>query len=389
MSQTRPDSNYRLSQWSSLLLDLLRALMSQIVVLGHLFLFFNVGIVAPPHPQEAAVAGFFVLSGLLITYSSLRKAAGGKYAFPEFFVDRFSRIYVAFIPCLLIVVALDAVAQATHSALYLDKYVTAYNAVELLGNAAMLQDYPLSESVARLFGVDALDLTTFGSARPFWTIAIEWWIYMLFGWLFLASATRRRHPIVWGVVLVPLALIYLLSSVGSGRHSLGGVWAAGALAGWLLYHRRLNWMPSTLVSLMGVVAVLGGFVAVHEFTGSYYTLWFGLPAAVAVLAAVTIVDRSRRAPSARPRRLVHFLANYSLTLYLLHYSLIVVSEPLVGGLPPWVAVAVLLIAVNIVSWAVAQVTEVRYQVVRDWLAAWARRFALRTRTVDRLPRGSG
>ena len=49
--------------------------------------------------QNIAVLIFFILSGFLITYSTLRKKTFARnYSIFNYFIDRFTRIYVAFIP---------------------------------------------------------------------------------------------------------------------------------------------------------------------------------------------------------------------------------------------------------------------------------------------------
>jgi hypothetical protein len=43
----------------------------------------------------------------------------------------------------------------------------------------MLQDFP------------GLPITSFGSARPFWMLAIEWWIYLFVGAVFFFIVKKK------------------------------------------------------------------------------------------------------------------------------------------------------------------------------------------------------
>lgn len=111
--------NYRtsLSENSSLSLDFLRATASQMVVIGHGISFMGIllWLHEPPEGyfpwmQNIGVVVFFLLSGLLIAYTTFNKmTAKSGYNFKVFFVERFSRIYSGYIPALFIIAILDAI----------------------------------------------------------------------------------------------------------------------------------------------------------------------------------------------------------------------------------------------------------------------------------------
>lgn len=93
-----------LTEYSSVYLDLARFLLSQLVLIGHAASFFGVmTFMEPPHVpwvQSIAVVGFFWLLGFLICYSVVRKLTRPGYSFSVFCVERFARIYAAFVPAL-------------------------------------------------------------------------------------------------------------------------------------------------------------------------------------------------------------------------------------------------------------------------------------------------
>ena len=76
-----------------------------------------------------------------------------------------------------------------------------YSFLDFMGNVLMLQDYPLL--------LNYTGITNFGTAHVLWTLAIEWWIYLAFGWLVV-------QWVVWQVVAdfrsrLGLALVSLLA----------------------------------------------------------------------------------------------------------------------------------------------------------------------------------
>ena len=105
----------KLTKGNSIILDLIRGVSAQLVVIGHGISFFGIFklVQQPNFPsiQNIAVLIFFILSGFLISYSTFRKS---NYGFKQYFIDRFSRIYTAFIPSLLFVFLLDYSSFALH-----------------------------------------------------------------------------------------------------------------------------------------------------------------------------------------------------------------------------------------------------------------------------------
>ena len=96
-----------ISQESSVFLNLIRFVACELVVLGHFLTRYQ------PVPTGAlfslgstmggvAVLLFFVLSGLLISYSLRIKLDNPQYRFRNYFVDRFSRIYSGLLPALAV-----------------------------------------------------------------------------------------------------------------------------------------------------------------------------------------------------------------------------------------------------------------------------------------------
>ena len=91
---------------SSFLLHLIRGGAAQAVLVGHGLAIF--GIKSMPYLQNSAVVVFFILSGFVIPYSSFIKARKyPSYSFSSYFIDRFSRIYMGFVPALFFVLGLE------------------------------------------------------------------------------------------------------------------------------------------------------------------------------------------------------------------------------------------------------------------------------------------
>lgn len=179
-----------INQETSISLDFIRGIAAQLVLIGHLwsFLELNVSIIPLPLIQNFGVLVFFIISGFLITQVTLIK--GLDYGFKNFFIDRFSRIYYTYLPALFFILLLDFVGKQ----FYEYPYFYNFSIRNFLGNLLMLQSYPF---------IGSIGIESFGTARPFWTVAIEWWTYIFFGVLFFYNSFKNRFSKYGLISLAP------------------------------------------------------------------------------------------------------------------------------------------------------------------------------------------
>jgi peptidoglycan/LPS O-acetylase OafA/YrhL len=175
---------------TSFTLNLLRVLAAEIVCVFHAIALFNVSWLRSPHlppMQNFGVCIFFVLSGFLIAHTLVRKSEKPNYGFREYAVDRIARVYSGWIPALIFVAAVDFVL--IEAGVYdANRY---YNLKTFLGNFLMFQEYN------GLFS-EHLSFRVFGSGGPFWTMSVEFHIYLLVGAVFFSfAATPDRGCCCW------------------------------------------------------------------------------------------------------------------------------------------------------------------------------------------------
>ena len=94
----------KLTKASSDYINSLRAISSQVVLIGHIVAI--AGIISSKsllyELPSYAVLIFFLLSGFVISYSVSQKNMD--YGFKNYFIDRFSRIYIALVPALFLTI---------------------------------------------------------------------------------------------------------------------------------------------------------------------------------------------------------------------------------------------------------------------------------------------
>lgn len=366
---------YHLSDGTSVALDLIRGASAQVVLIGHLISGLQLApMLLPPHQapmQNAAVVAFFLLSGFLITHVVMRRRTDAGYGFATYFWDRFARIYSGFVPAIAVVFVLDSVQLAIAGAAAYDHH-GALDMRTAVGNVLMLQDHPAGLVFADQSSGRPYALTSFGSGRTFWTLAIEWWIYMTFGWVMLAGAIRQRHRVFYWAVLIVLSIVPIWNLVGGRGNGLTLVWLAGAAIHLIMAARVLHRIPAAAMTALACILTGLAFVRLRVAADAYDAV-FALLLAAALCCIITAIDSSRFTFSPTTSRIVRFVAGYSFTLFLTHLSVYELMARWLDAsgadVPRWALFVAILVVANALAIAVASVTETRHRSLASWLKA--------------------
>ncbi|WP_348684998.1 acyltransferase family protein [Aeromonas bestiarum] len=308
----------KLSKSNSSILDLIRGISAQLVVVGHGISFCGVAVRfhQPNFPwiQNIAVVIFFILSGFVISYSLGRKSHRDDYNFTHYFVDRFVRIYTSFIPVLIFIVAIDLFSWSLNGDLY--AYNEALNVKTFISNIFMLQDYPFINFV-----------TSFGSARPLWTVAVEWWIYLFVGALFFTFKNRSKNVCVYFFIVL-LSTVPIYNLIGGRGNGLTLYWVYGVIIYYIFKRAMLKDVSVIKMFIMMNVLIVMAYYRVMSNLQEYDHL-FALYLAGIIILLVEISTRFDFKEIVV--RASTFLASYSYSLYLIHYSIFDLLVARYGG----------------------------------------------------------
>lgn len=343
-----------------LYLDLVRGLAAQAVLVGHAVLLGYPALIGREdffYVQSWAVVVFLALSGYLIAGSVKRHLEKGTFTLSGYVKDRFARIFVPLLPLIPIVLIGDRLFLGTPPvSAFIAKVDNGVGAI--LTNLFLLQDNWVLQVVDRLFNAD-LSRRSLGSAAPWWTVALEWWIYLAFACLLalLLNSTKYR------ALALAVGLFALATTIGTtlSGNMLIGAWIVGAvLAWWSPELPRRSWAVIAAVSASGVVAFL------LLLPGGVYSFPVVLGTSLGVLAAYQASTWN----ALRPARLaITFVAGYSYTLYLIHFPVLIwlaaaVSESDLDGMSFVLAGFLVANVVSILCWAGF---ERHFPRVRKWL----------------------
>jgi peptidoglycan/LPS O-acetylase OafA/YrhL len=363
-------------------LDLIRALAACAVMVGHLRALFFVDFRQLLHkswPLEAlyfltgfghqAVIVFFVLSGFLISSTVIRSRVLGKWSWRDYAVNRATRLYVVLIPGLLLGLFWDRLG----SWLFAAKGIYA-RPLSDLGPAVPLQNLTPGNFLGNLFFLQTIFCDAFGSNGPLWSLANEFWYYVLFPVALAAGLAWARRRLYLAMPLTCLA-IFIGAFIGRGILISFLIWLAGC--GLVLLYSRVQVRSKfAALSLLCFTSVLSGVMfavaRVLQRNPLLSDLEVGFVFTLFLFAVLQIAVRRNPSPYSA---LVHRFAGFSYSLYVLHFPFVLFFRTWLVPVERWQPTpARLLCAASIgagsllFAWLVSLVTEAKTDVARVQLS---------------------
>lgn len=333
-------ANSSLSPNTVVFFDALRFYLASIVVIGHGFgFFFNYwdGFFPNhlPYIQSIAVVGFFFVSGFLITISVLIRIQKNNATFLSYAIDRFSRIYCTLIPCILFVAIVDYVAY---------KIYPSYEFSENLNLSTFFKNILLIPSMP------------FGSVRPIWSLMFEWWIYVLFGGIVFF----KKNKLI-GFFAIFFGAYYTFFVNGRGEAGqIAVIWIVGAISAYFYRDICAKSFNKKFYSYMFFVSA----ILIYLTTLSAYNLIAGSFLSIGLLL-LTAHKNSQDISTHKKSTIYQFLAGYSFTLFLTHYT--VLSWIWRAGLRGIEGFVFSIIIANVVSIFIARYTESHHKNLSRWM----------------------
>lgn len=267
---------------------------------------------------------FFILSGFVIAHTLSVKSESSSYGLAAYGIERFSRIYTAFLPALLMIAGTDHLMQYLGHPLVGDPI----DFRTLFGNLTMRQGLPSDWGVRHL------------APRQLTSVAVEFHIYFFVGAIFFLLKGRN----VWtcGMVAVlfsTMPLGYFSNMPGPDR-ALFAMWLAGFAAYYIAKPIKPNQSQSILSAVAFIILIL--YWARHR-TSNDYDLSNYPALALAFLALVMLTQRTRLIGRTASRA-IRFAADYSFSLFLIHLT--IVKLVLIVPAPAPLRIAVAILAAN-------------------------------------------
>lgn len=247
------DSNYKIPIGLSNFLNLIRWIAALLVVMTHIrtLLFVNLEQLDKKNIYldifyfltslgGEAVIVFFVLSGYLVGGKVYQDFILNKFEWKNYLIKRLSRLYVVLIPALLIGGLLDYLGI-----LYFNDTFIYNNALHLTPfNYNISERLNIMNFLSNLFMLQTTFTPQFGSNGPLWSLANEFWYYLIFPLLLKMKFSRHLLTKVFSLFLLLLLILVLNIDI----LLYFAIWAVGVLA--YLYNGKIIKFPFALIILI-------------------------------------------------------------------------------------------------------------------------------------------
>ncbi|HWK51291.1 MAG TPA: acyltransferase [Steroidobacter sp.] len=363
-SISKAADGHAMSEMASTYLDALRAAGANLVIASHVIpLYF--GRHDPYSLGNLGVAVFFLLSGFLIMQSMLNWLNKPEPRLAGFLADRVARIMTPYVPALVLIAFFNVtLIETNHSQGGVNTGVLTF-----VGNLLMLQDHAIFQGL-EFAGIDLSWRTrNYNSAEPFWTVAIETWIYVSMG-LFFFCVLKRESINRWlGVALVAVAApVMIWNAAAGGGKSLSLIWLLGAVAGYLFH----LWRANGYANIRGVATAVGAFSALAllgragKIGFQPFDVQSAILLAMIMFSVLALLISVERVPPAL-RGSVKFLASYSYSLYLIHNTVLIIVLEHVNIERTWATVTIAVVAAHCCAYLLYLTFERHYRIVGHWL----------------------
>jgi peptidoglycan/LPS O-acetylase OafA/YrhL len=311
---------------------------------------------------------FFVLSGYLISGSVFRSFGRDRWSWIEYLTHRLVRLWVVLVPGLLLCLLWDSFGIALHHApgLY-----SGHLREGFIGNIPAR----LTPQVffGNLFFSQNLLVPVFGSDGPLWSLANEFWYYLLFplGLITLRRQTATPQRLLCGSLFLVMAWFL--------RHDmllLFPIWLAGTVLA-LMPPPRLG-ARTRIIAAMMYMPLPFIFAKLHGIPGMLSDYLFGV---ATFLFLWTVLSATG---PAHPRWLItrfsRSIAKFSYTLYVVHLPFALFLTTTLLGDQRWTpdmvhilkCLGIAFVTITY-AWFVARATEFRTDHVRRWIESRIRR----------------
>ena len=322
----------------------LRGLAVILVVLGHWGLFFGSG--------HIGVDVFFVISGYVVTLVSLRRAHSGTFSVVHFIQARFMRLFPALGATVLVVVCFQL--------FYYPSFEWSRASGEGLSSTLWLSNFYSHARLGDYFGENAgtsLLLHT-------WSLSVEFQAYIVLAILYFWVLAKTKSVRNLRLALVFLSAISLAVALASQLEIVSGFWQAVSSyyspvtrfyqigAGALL--ATLSGSSSTRPrrNLLFAVVIL---VAIGLLPDNLVS-WNLAGLAAVGATAIFIWSAESRSRLNLPEKLMAKVGDYSYSIYLWHWPILVVSQSVFQEVTEQILIGALLtILISFLSYRILEV----------------------------------
>jgi peptidoglycan/LPS O-acetylase OafA/YrhL len=300
------------------LLDFLRATAALLVLFGHTrgWYFLDIGVVAQPGLflklfyiftalEHEAVVIFFVLSGFLIGGSLADSMQRGSFDLVHYLIARFVRIYIVYIPALMITEAVFLFGSLLLSD-------PGAGHIQPLFSQQQMGFGGVSQAICHLAGLQGFSCLPWEQNPALWSLGYEWALY-LFAPAIIQLIVWKASP---GLRLIAGTLVCAIAATVCRLPSDGVFWFIAWFLGAGSYRILRAGLVPLPVGLLGAGLIIAGMATSRHDVASQLKTDTIIAAGTALAIACRPIVAFPLAP-----RLFGWAAGFSYTLYAIHAPL--------------------------------------------------------------------
>lgn len=267
-----------------------------------------------------AVMVFFVLSGYFVGGSVLKQRHTFRWS--AYAVARLSRLWTVLVPALVFTVVVDAAVKSMDHAALAGGYQGLWNSGPQSGS----YDASVLTLVANITFLQTIAAPAFGSNSPLWSLANEFWYYLLFP-LAMATVSPRLRPASLAYCAGVACLVWWLPM---GMLAMGTIWLFGVCV-WRFECRKASSEAWGTLAAVAAGAIFAVSLAATKWAaaGATSAIWMDISVGATFALFASMLRTIRPVGPTIVQRLVSALSDVSYSLYLFHFPLVVAAGALV------------------------------------------------------------
>jgi len=278
-----------------------------------------------------AVILFFVLSGFVIhlrysfTISELSGAA--RFDFIPYLKRRFKRIFPPLLLALVFTFVVDCIGA------YLQLPIYAFPSPYASINTNLIPTHSLISLIGNLAFLMKVYVPVWGTDGPLWSLAYEWWFYMLYPFFFFVSRKNPWLPFILLSVFSLLANTFTIFPIHLLNYVFGLMltwWFGAFLADVFTASIHIPFKKLMYLGLLPLSFFIVGFFVVLPMAANYHYTLCGI-GFLSIFAALFHFNRKNNLQFLDKLR---FLGDISYSVYVLHMPVLVLLSGLIMAASP-------------------------------------------------------
>jgi len=300
-----------------------------------------------------AVMVFFVLSGFLVGGKVLIQFKENTFSWKDYLIKRITRLYIVLIPALIAGGLLDYIG------IHFFNTTGVYNNILHLTpfNYNIENRLNLTTFISNIFMLQTTLTPTFGSNGPLWSLANEFWYYIMFP--LLLSIIYNQSILHKFIKLILFSLICYFLNLDIILYF--PIWIVGVIA-----YQFIEIRVSLFMSL--ILFAIGVFLEVSHFFP--YQKLGALTLSISVAILILSINNHKFQILKKTN---HLFADFSYTLYLFHDPFLLIifascslSTSLIPNISNILLFCVFLICINVYAYSMYYIFERNTHIVRNY-----------------------